>query len=122
MFVLSYSWHGLILNDFDQLAYSRTLFIILFSIVYFGIGFILTLLYQVPYLEKKPLLKGLFFGCLMGILVYLISFVIGVSFIAAPTIKFIAIDAAWQVIEQSCGGLAIGLTWQYVTLQERRVV
>lgn len=120
MFSLSYFWHGIILNDFDRINISKTLFILMMGLAYIGIGFLLTFINQISFMDKSPYKKGFFLGILLGFLVFLISFVLGLSFINSPSINYIIVDAVWQMIEQSFGGLTICYVNIYlIELQKR---
>jgi len=50
MFLLSYGWHGFILNDFLKISYPLDIFLIISVLVYLGIGLFITTL---TYVGKK---------------------------------------------------------------------
>jgi uncharacterized protein YacL len=113
MFTLSYVWHGIFLNDFARLEYPKQMFLIVATFVYLLIGFIITQLYQLKYLEDKfyerPVFRGFVVGMVAGIVFFLIAFVIGISFTNQLKIKVLLFDISWQIIEQSVGGVVVGL-------------
>ena len=84
------------------------LFAILFSILLTDIinpvllaGVIYGLGSKKPYLNSLLVLFGWFF-------LYLIAFVLGVSFSSDSALEHVIVDITWQMIEQSFGGLLIG--------------
>lgn len=119
MFSLSYLWHGVFLNDFERLTYPRATFLTLSTIVYFGIALVLTALVSFLEINKKPILKGFLIGMVLGFFIYLIAFVLGISFNSTPKFEYIALDVFWQIIEQAIGGLACGLVFDYFHMRER---
>jgi hypothetical protein len=115
MFILSYVWHGVILNDFSKLSYPKEFFLILAAITYVFIGFVLVKFYEAKIFEKtfyhKPLLRGIVKGTLCGIIFFLIATVVGVSFNTGSGLKNFALDFVWQVLEQGIGGFVVGFTY-----------
>jgi hypothetical protein len=110
MFSISYLWHGVILNDFNRLDYPKSVYLTASIIAYLIIGFVVARIYDVQLLdkfEKKPLLRGVIGGAASGFVIYLIAFVIGISF-GGRKLEYILMDVIWQIIEQGVGGLAVG--------------
>lgn len=117
MFILSYLWHGLLLNDFKMLNYPLSLFLLFASVVYLVAGAFVAKVYTLEIFSrftKHPFLKGLLSGSVCGILLYLISLVIGVSFSRNVTMQYMLIDVTWQMIEQGLGGLVVGVVHAFV--------
>lgn len=119
MFSLSYLWHGVILNDFERLTYPRATFLTLATIVYLGISLALTTLNTFFEINKKPIFKGLILGLVLGFFIYLIAFVLGISFNSTPKFEYIALDVAWQMFEQGLGGLVCGLVFDYFLMRDK---
>lgn len=113
MFLLSYLWHGVILNDFSRLNYPKEIFLLLAALTYIFIGFVVVKIYEAKFFEKlfihKPIFKGIFKGAICGFIFFLIATVVGVSFNTGSGLKNLAFDATWQVLEQAIGGGIIGL-------------
>ncbi|MCB0482192.1 MAG: hypothetical protein KDC83_12210 [Flavobacteriales bacterium] len=108
LYALSYTWHGVILNDLNRVTYPIELFLLFVAIVYFVVSFGINLLILLfPYIESKAL-KGLVIGAPVGVFIYLIAFVFGISFYSNPTLSHILFDLAWQVVEQSSAGFLAG--------------
>ena len=108
LYALSYTWHGVILNDLSRVSYPKSVFLFLIAAVYFCVSFVLTLLAKVLPFDYKLHIKGLLVGASMGMFIYLIAFVFGISFYANPTLAHILLDLGWQVFEGAIGGLIAG--------------
>lgn len=119
MFSLSYLWHGIILNDFERLTYPRTTFLTLAALVYLGISLALVALNTFLEINKKPIIKGIVLGLILGFFIYLTTFVMGISFNSTPKFAYIALDVSWQVFEQGLGGLICGLVFDYFLMREK---
>jgi H+/Cl- antiporter ClcA len=118
MFLLSYVWHGLILTDFSRLSYSRHLFLFFAALVYIMIGFVVTKAIDIKILEKnfkrKPIVRGLISGAMCGVAFFLVATVVGVSFSTGSKLENMLLDVTWQTIEQSLGGVVVGLVHIFV--------
>lgn len=108
LYGLSYTWHGLILNDLSRVTYPKDTFLLLVAVVYFCISFALTFIAQVLPFNTKMHLKGLAVGAPLGMFIYLVAFVFGISFYSNPTLAHILFDLGWQVFEESIGGMFAG--------------
>jgi len=119
MFSLSYAWHGLLLNDFARITYQLNVFLLLMAITYFIIGLVLAIMCSAIEVRKTPYYKGLMFGAFVGLFIYLIAFVFGVSFYSNPRMEHILLDFGWQMIEQSAGGMACCYVYVYFFQKSR---
>lgn len=117
MFILSYVWHGVLLNDFVNLKYPLTIYLGLAALVYLLIGFVLTYMYQYMYV-KKLRYKGFSLGAILGFLLYLIAFVLGVSF-NQGSLSYVVVDFIWQMAEQGVGGALIGFIFSLYAEMEK---
>lgn len=114
MFVLSYVWHGMALRDLEELHVPLALYLSLAALVYLGIGLGLTVMvhkaveYEWISLKRGFPVMSMLMGAASGFFVYLVLFVIGVSFTKNETLHVVA-DVLWQMIEQGVGGLAVSL-------------
>mgnify|MGYP000882955038 CR=1 FL=1 len=109
LYGISYLWHGVVLNDLSRVTYSLNLFLFFVAIIYFVIAFMLTFLtHFLVQFGKNTVRRGLLIGMPMGIFIYLIAFVFGISFYTNPTLSHILFDLCWQVVEQSLGGVVAG--------------
>jgi len=117
MFALSYLWHGIILNDYELIRYPMGIYLVSAGVVYLVIGFLLNRIFIAEFLDRytqKALPRGLFTGIGLGIIVYMVALVIGVAFTKSLELKYMALDAFWQTIEQCAGGLVVGLVYMLV--------
>mgnify|MGYP000936340724 CR=1 FL=1 len=114
MYVLSYLWHGVALRDLEELHIPLGLFLTLAGLVYLVIGLALTILvhkaveYEWISLKRAFPLASILCGAAVGFFVYLVLFVLGMSFTKNATVHLVA-DVLWQMFEQGAGGLAVSL-------------
>ena len=112
MFLLSFLWHGVFLNDIDKVTYPLWLYYGLAAFVYLCIGFIVTVLAtKVNFSSKKYANVG-FLGGMLGFFFYLVAFVLGISFTGGNELSHVAIDFMWQIIETGTGGLVAGFMYE----------
>lgn len=118
MFALSYIWHGIFLTDFSRLSYPKEIFLVFAAFVYLIIGFISAKAIDAKILEnkfkRKPIIKGLVSGACLGFTLFVITYVIGVSFSTGSKIENLLLDGCWQTIEQGIGGVVVGLAHFFV--------
>lgn len=114
MYLISWLWHGLALHDLDELSVPMTLYFTLAGVVYMLLGFALTFAVhtalQHEWISLKhgfPLASGLV-GSIVGFVVYLVIFVLGMSFAKGGMVHVVA-DVLWQMFEQAVGGLCVSL-------------
>ena len=117
MFLLSYLWHGVLLNDYVNIKYPMWMYFLMASIIYVVIVFILTYLHQFTTINKIKY-KGLLMGALLGFFIYLIAFVLGVSY-NPHSIEHTVVDFLWQMAEQGIGGMTVGAALRFVTDYEK---
>lgn len=116
MMIASYLWHGVLLNDLFYIPEPEGLFYGLAILTYLVIGFVLTFVYTYLSMGIGLKMKGGLMGLAIGFFIYLIAFVLGVSFKSSGT-EHIVVDFLWQMIEQGFGGSLVGLVYK---LAERR--
>jgi hypothetical protein len=117
MFGLSYLWHGLVLNDYARITYPMGVYMVSAGIVYLVIGFLLSRIFIAEFLDRfteKAIPRGLMAGGVLGVIVYMVALVVGVAFTPGLDMKYLLLDVAWQAIEQSVGGLIVGLVYIFV--------
>ena len=116
MFAISYYWHGVLLNDLELISYDKTLFFGLLSILYLLIGGALSFVLMAFKPEENRTLKHFTIGLAAGFMIYLIAFVLGVSF-QGEGIEHTIVNFTWQMLEQGTGGLSISI---YYVIAHRR--
>lgn len=117
MFGLSYLWHGVLLNDYVNIKYPLWLHLMLAGVVYLVIAFVLTYLHQYTTVRHHKF-KGLLLGSILGFFIYLIAFVLGVSY-NPHSIEHTVVDFIWQMVEQGLGGMTIGFAFRVLEDNER---
>jgi len=114
MFGVSYVWHGLVLTDLEDVSIPLTLYFVLAGVVYLVLGLALTIGIHKAVQYEWISLKGAFpLMCMLaaaaaGFFVYLVIFVLGMSFAKAGMVHMV-VDVLWQMFEQALGGLAVSL-------------
>ncbi len=114
MFLLSWVWHGLALTDLQELKIPKPLYFSLAGLVYLILGLGMTMgIHHAIHSEWISLkrafpLSAMLVGGAVGFFVYLIIFVLGMSF-AKSGMMHVLVDVLWQMLEQGLGGLAVSL-------------
>lgn len=112
MFAAFYLWHGMFLTDFMNLAYPQEIFLVVASFVYLIVGLVLNKVYEMKLLSRfhrKPVLKGMAGGAILGVVLFMVTMVMGVSFSGTRTLADLLLDFSWQLVEQSFGGIIVGI-------------
>lgn len=122
MFLLSYVWHGMVLNDLVSISYPKDIFLIVSALVYLGIGLVITIFTYMLKKIKDSFKYGIAAGALIGMFIYAIAFVLGISFYAVIDVKAIAFDLGWQVFEQAFGGLVCGWFYRFLYRRSKRIM
>lgn len=112
MYAAFYSWHGVFLNDLNRISFSKVLFLFLAALVYLIISYVLYRIFETRVLAnfiKAPLLRGAISGILLGLVLFCVITVLGISFTKHISMKYLVADCAWQIAEQLLGGIIIGI-------------
>jgi uncharacterized membrane protein YccC len=114
MYALSYLWHGIALTDLQELKIPLWLYLSLSAVVYLLIALGIKMAIHHCIIHEWISLKRAFplmstaIGAVVGFVVYLIVFILGMSF-ASREVVHIAVDILWQMLEQAMGGLMVSL-------------
>jgi len=114
MYGVSWVWHGYVLSDFQDLTVPRWLYLVLAGVVYLVLGLVQTILthkavqYEYISLKKAFLFMAMLLSAVVGFFVYLVIFVLGMSF-AKHGMAHVLADVVWQMFEQAIGGLMVSL-------------
>lgn len=117
MFAVSYVWHGLVLNDFARISYPFEIYLVSAGVIYLVIAFLMSRIFIAEFLDRyseKAVPRGLMTGAATGIIVFMATLVFGVSFSTTADPKMLMMDFVWQAVEQTIGGLSIGLVYLLV--------
>lgn len=112
MYAAFYFWHGIFLNDFSNITFSKTLFMLLAALVYLVISFIVYRVYEMRLLNQyvpSTLLRGILSGLLVGFTLFSVITVLGISFTKHMTMTYMLADCLWQMAEQVIGGIIISI-------------
>jgi len=118
MFALSYYWHGVLLNDLQLISYDKTLFFGLLGILYLAVGGALSFVLMTYKPEEHRILKHFTISVVAGFMLYLIAFVLGVSF-QGEGIEHTIVNFSWQMVEQGIGGFAISVYYMIAHRREK---
>lgn len=121
MYGLSYTWHGIVLNDYMKISYPKDIFLTLAAAVYFSIAFGITVLTYALKRIKDSFKYGIAIGVAVGIFIYSVAFLFGLSFNAVVDPKLIVVDLGWQAFEQGFGGLICGWVFRLLYMREKRL-
>jgi hypothetical protein len=116
MFAISYYWHGVLLNDLALISYDKILFFGLLSILYLLVGGALSFVLMAYKPVEHRTLKHFTISVVAGFIIYLIAFVLGVSF-QGEGIEHTVVNFTWQMLEQGVGGFSISI---YYVIAHRR--
>ena len=110
MYAAFYVWHGLFLNDLNNITFPKPIFFGLTALVYLAISYVLYRTYESKIINKifhYPVIRGIASGFIVGFLLFAFVTVLGISFTSTHSLKYMLADSAWQIIEQVIGGLII---------------
>ncbi len=109
MYAAFYTWHGIFLNDLDNINFPKAVFMGLAALVYLVISYIMYRAYSSKLLSRisSYFLKGILVGAVLGFVLFAVVTVLGISFTKHITLTYLLADCAWQVIEQCFGGIII---------------
>lgn len=117
MFCLSCLWHGVVLNDFARIQYPMPVFLGFLALLYVVISLLMVVASRYLNSPKNNYSKGAIIGLTTGGIVFLIAFVLGLSFTPNYEPIMALMDFVWQIIEQTSGGLVAAYA---ITAIERR--
>lgn len=114
MFLLSGLWHMLIMADFYEANGASNAFTepkmqyIVFG--YLILALLMSYMYPQGYKGDSPVVEGLKFGVLMGLL-WILPIGVVLFGVMESSGTLLIVDAAWHIAEQGIGGIVIGLVY-----------
>jgi hypothetical protein len=111
MWILSGIWHNLILANFYRSETEAThegIWILL--IAYMVLSLIMAYLYPIGYKGGRPIIEGLRFGMVIGLL-WVFPHELAMAGAHGDSITYVFKNAAWHVVEQGFGGIIVGLIY-----------
>lgn len=121
MYTAFYLWHGVFSNDFYKIQYPKGIFLSLAAIVYIGISFLLSKLFEVKKIKSKIkhlYLKAIVIGLSLGFMLFALALVLGLGFSANYTFSLLVLDFSWQLIEQLIGAMLVAVVHTFVFVPE----
>ena len=114
MLMLAAVWHGSLTAAFYaehmQIAREVRLYDIM-ALAYLVLGAMMALMYPAGYAGGSPAVEGARFGAMVGIIYSLPHSLVVYAIQETQTTTLILAEAAWHVVEQGVGGMAIGLVY-----------
>ena len=117
MYIAFYLWHGMYLNEINQLNYSKSIFYLFAGITYIAIAFLISKIFDLGISRKffsNIFLRGVVSGLFIGFMVFVITRVSGIGLGKSLTLEHMLFDFAWQLFEQSCGGIVVSLATFFI--------
>jgi hypothetical protein len=88
------------------------------SLVYVFIGFIVTKAFNISYFvnkyKKKAITRGFRAGASIGFLLFLVSTICDFPFHSEFNFRHLFFDSMWQMLEQGTGGIVVALTHIFI--------
>ena len=116
MYSAFYAWHGMVLNDFKQIEFSMTLFLLMTAIAYLIISFLLYRVFETKIMGffDSMYLRGFVASAVVGLSLFIIMTVLHIQFTKNVTSTYLMVDLCWQIAEQCIGGIFIVLCKHFV--------
>ena len=115
MFLLSWLWHEFLMGDFytannspGSYAEPKIPFIML---GYFILALILAYIYPLGYKGGSPVIEGLRFGIIMGLL-WVVPYNVVLFGLFESSGTVLMVDFVWHIVEEGIGGIVIGLVYE----------
>ena len=106
MYLLFYFFHGVLTNDILKISIPKTAFLSVAAVVYLLLGFGLNVLLEAAFFKKEiksAYTRAFIAGPVIGIFLYAVAMIVGVSFSAKFTTLNMLVDIGWQIFEQTVG-------------------
>ena len=110
MWVIAGIWHNLIMANLYKGIHATHDGIALLLVAYFILAFIMSYLYPLGYKGGKPILEGLKFGAIMGVL-WVFPHGLAMASVHGDSIIYVFKNGAWHIVEQGIGGIIIGFVY-----------
>jgi len=120
MWSLAGIWHELIMAKFyaeEALAKHEGVEIILLA--YLVLSLIMAYMYPLVYKGGRPIVEGLKFGVIIGIL-WVFPHELAMAAAHGDSISYVFKNAAWHLIEQGFGGIIIGLIYGRIDVSQAK--
>jgi len=121
MYVLFYFWHGVVLNDLNKIAYPKGIFLTFAAVTYLFISLIVFKAFHFKPLKdfiSNNFYRAIVAGSITGIVLYMASVVLGISFSPEFSLRNLMLDCGWQMIEQTAGAMIVLLAQFFIYIPE----
>lgn len=106
MYALFYVFHGILTNDMLKISIPRSVFLTVAGVVYLLLALGMSLLLEASFFKKEVrniYVRAFIAGPLVGIFLYGVALVVGISFSAKFSLINMLVDIGWQICEQTLG-------------------
>jgi hypothetical protein len=110
MWVIAGIWHNLIMANLYKSVHATHDGIGLLLIAYLVLALIMSYIYPLGYKGGKPIIEGLKFGAIIGIL-WVFPHGIAMAGAHGDSLVYVIKNATWHIVEQGLGGIIIGLIY-----------
>lgn len=110
MWVVAGLWHNLIMPSLYKDTHASHEGIGVLLIAYIVLAFIMSLLYSRWYQKGSPILEGLKFGALIGIL-WVFPHTLAMAGAHGSSMVYVFKNALWHAVEQGIGGIVVGIVF-----------
>jgi hypothetical protein len=110
MWVVAGIWHNLIMANLYKSVDAQHEGIGLLLVAYIVLALLMSYLYPLGYKGGKPVIEGLRFGVIIGIL-WVFPHELAMAGAHGTSLLYVFKNAAWHMVEQGIGGVVIGLIY-----------
>lgn len=110
MWVIAGIWHNLIMANLYESVHATHDGIGLLLVSYFVLALLMSYMYPLGNKGGKPILEGLRFGVIIGIL-WVFPHGLAMAGAHGDSISYVFKNGAWHMIEQGAGGIIIGFIY-----------
>ncbi len=111
MWIVAGIWHNLIMANLYKETHATHEGIGIMLVAYIVLALIMVYMYPLGYKGGKPVIEGLRFGMIIGILWVFPHELVMTGAHDGKSIIYVFKNAGWHMIEQGIGGIIIGLIY-----------
>jgi hypothetical protein len=111
MWVVAGLWHNLILPSLYEGTHATHEGIGILLVAYLVLALIMAYMYPIGYQGGKPVVEGLRFGMIIGILWVFPHELAMTGAHDGNSISYVVKNAVWHMVEQGIGGIIMGLSY-----------
>jgi hypothetical protein len=111
MWIVAGIWHNLIMANFYKDVQATHEGLGLLLVAYFILASFMAYLYPLIYKGKKPIIEGLKFGMIIGLL-WVFPHGLAMAGAHGDSIVYVIKNSVWHMVEQGIGGIIIALVYK----------